>query len=109
MIKARPATQPEFEIIEVTDPEEIAKAKAQRKKSDRNFAWFQQRSKEIYERYRGKCVCIAGEELFVADSALEAKALGRTAHPDDDGSFVQYIPRKLGRHIYANRRILAGL
>src|SRR5262245_21195528 len=77
---------------EVTDPAELAKAQAQRERFERNFAWFQAHATEIYQRYPGKSVCIADQELFVADSSAEAWALGEAAHPEDDGSFVQYIP-----------------
>ena len=90
-----PATElPPVTMKVVTDPVEIAKARAQWEQSDRNFAWFRQHSKDIYERYRGKYICIAGAELFVADSALAAQALGKAAHPDDEGSLVEYIPRE---------------
>jgi hypothetical protein len=87
---------------EVTDPAELAKAQAQRERFERNFAWFQAHAKEIYQQYRGKSVCIAGQELFVADSSAEAWALGEAAHPEDDGSFVQYIPLEKVARIYAN-------
>src|SRR5919201_4176759 len=51
---------------EVTDPEELAKARAQRERFDRNSAWLQAHITEIYACYRGKCVVLAGEELFAA-------------------------------------------
>jgi hypothetical protein len=89
---------------EVTDPDEIAKARAQRERFDRNAAWLQAHGSEIYPRYRGKCICIAGEELFVAETPEEAIAQAKAAHPKDDGSFVQYIPRAQFARIYANRR-----
>ncbi|MCI0491233.1 MAG: hypothetical protein L0229_31975 [Blastocatellia bacterium] len=79
---------------EVTDPEELAGARAQRERFDRNAAWLQAHAEEIYSRHRGKCLCIAGEELFVADTPEEALALATAAHPEDDGSFVHYVPRE---------------
>ena len=87
---------------EVTDPEELAKARAQRKRFDRNSAWLQAHIAEIYARYRGKCICIAGEELFVADTPEEALALATAAHPKDDGRFLRYIPREKLDRIYAH-------
>jgi hypothetical protein len=87
---------------EVSDPGELAKARAQRERFDRNVAWFQARASEVYTRYRGKCICVAGEELFVADTPEEALALATTAHPEDDGSFLRYIPREKLDRIYAN-------
>jgi hypothetical protein len=89
---------------EVTDPEELAKARAQRERFDRNAAWLQAHGAEIYPRYRGKCLCIAGEELFVADTAVEALALATTAHPEDDGRFLHYVPREKVARIYAGQR-----
>ncbi len=90
-------------IEEVTDPDEVVKARAQRKRFDRNSAWLQAHGQELYARHRGKCVCVAGEEAFVADTPEEAMGLARAAHPDDDGSFVQYIPRERYARIYAHR------
>lgn len=87
---------------EVTDPEELAQARAQRELFDRNSAWLQAHATEVFSRHRGKCICIAGEELFVADTPEEALALAKAAHPDDDGRFVHYIPREKLARIYAD-------
>jgi hypothetical protein len=87
---------------EVTDAEELAKAQAQRERFDRNAAWLQAHVAEVYARYRGKCICIAGEELFVADTPEEALALATAAHPEDDGRFLRYIPREKLVRIYAD-------
>ena len=89
---------------EITDPVEVAKARAQREQFDRNAAWLQAHAHEVYSQNRGKCICIAGEELFVADTPQEANALAEAAHPEDDGSFVRYIPKKNIPRVYANRR-----
>src|SRR2546425_10957334 len=105
------ANQP-FPMVmeEVTDPEELAKARAQRQRFDRNSAWLQAHATEVYARYRGKCVVVAGEELFVADTPEEAWASAAAAHPEDDGSFMRYIPREKVARIYANqRRVVAVL
>ena len=87
---------------EVTDPEELAKARAQRERFDRNSNWLQAHIAEIYARYRGKCICIAGEELFVAETPEEALARATAAHPEDDGRFLRYIPREKLDRIYAH-------
>ena len=94
--------RPPIIMEEVTDPVELAKARAQRKRFDRNAAWLQAHASEIYPRYRGKCICIAGEELFVADTPEEVIAQAAAAHPEDDGRFVRYIPREKLARIYAN-------
>ena len=86
---------------EVTDPAELAQARARRQRFDRNSAWLQAHAAEIYPRYRGKCICIAGEGLFVADTPEDALALATAAHPEDDGRFLRYIPREKLDRIYA--------
>jgi hypothetical protein len=89
-------------VEEVTDPDENAAAGVRRERFDRNSAWLQAHVKEVYSRYRGKCVVIAGEELFAADTPEDAWALANAAHPEDDGSFIRYIPREKMARIYAN-------
>jgi hypothetical protein len=89
---------------EVTDPEELATARALRERADRNAAWLQAHAGEVYPRCRGKYLCIAGQELFVGETAREALARARAAHPDDDGAFVRYIPLEKLARIYADRR-----
>ena len=86
---------------EITDPDEMAKARALRDRFNRNFAWLQAHAAEVFARYRGKCICIAGEELFVADTPEEAMAQAMAAHPNDDGSFMHYIPKQKVARIYA--------
>jgi hypothetical protein len=93
--------RPPITLEEVTDPEELAQAQRQHERFDRNFAWLQAHASEVHANYRGKCICIAGEELFVADTPEKALALGAAAHPDDDGSFVHYIPLEKLTRIYA--------
>lgn len=67
-----------------------------------NAAWLQVHATEVYTRYRGKCICIAGEELFAADTPEEVLALATAAHPEDDGRFLHYIPREKMARIYTN-------
>ena len=45
-----------------------------------------------------------GEELFAADTPEEAWALATTAHPEDNGSFIRYIPPEKVARIYAHQR-----
>jgi hypothetical protein len=93
---------PPVVMEEITDPEELAKAHAQRDRFDRNSAWLQAHIAEIYSRHRGKCICVAGGEVFVADSPEEALALATAAHPEDDGRFLRYIPQEKVARIYAH-------
>jgi hypothetical protein len=88
---------------EVTDPEELAKARAQDERFERNSTWLQAHIAEIYSQYRGKCICIAGEELFVADTPQEVIDLASAAHPEDNGKLLRYIPREKVARVYAHR------
>ena len=93
--------QPHIVMEEVTDPQEIARARKQRKLFDRNAAWLQRHIPEVYSQHRGKCICIAGEELFVADTAQQAVTLAKAAHPEDDGWFTRFVPKEKVARIYA--------
>jgi hypothetical protein len=102
---------PPIQVVmeEVTDPQEIAKAKAQMEQARRNSAWLQARAREIYTQHRGKFIVVAGEELFVGDTPEEAITLAKAAHPEDKGLPSQYIyPRKMAR-AYGNQRRMAIL
>jgi hypothetical protein len=93
----------------VTDPDEIARSEARRKCFERNLAWFQAQAEDIYRVHRGKCICIAGQQLFVADSPQEVLTLARTAHPHDEGLFTRYIPQERLARIYAAQRSVASV
>ena len=90
----------------VTDPDELAKAKAQDERFQRNWAWFEEHAADIYARHRGKCLCVAGQELFVGTTPQEALELAKAAHPEDDGFFTRYIPKTKAYRIYENRRFV---
>ena len=91
-------------LEEVTDPAELAQALAQWERFDRNWTWFRARDEEVYEQFRGQCVVIAGEEIFAADEPEAAWALAKAAHPEDDGSFIIYVPREKATRIYGYHR-----
>ena len=103
------AEHPPLVMEIVTDPAELARSKARGQRFERNRAWFQAHAQEIGENCRGKCICIAGEQLFVADTPEEALAGARAAHPDDDGYCLHYIYMERAASIYAHRRHLAPL
>ena len=100
-----PAQQrPTVIMEEVTDPEELAKAHLQHERFERNSTWLQSHIAEVYSYYRGKCICVAGEELFVADTPQEVIDLANVAHPEDDGKLLRYIPKEKVARVYAPRR-----
>ena len=86
---------------EVTDPSELERARKQRVQFDQNSAWLQEHISEVYLKHRGKCICVAGRELFVADTTKEAITLAGSAHPQDEGWFTRYIPSERVARIYA--------
>jgi len=94
---------------EVTDPVELARARARRERFERNLAWFQAHAAELYPAHRGKCLCVAGEELFVADTPEAVLALARAAHPDDEGRFTRYLPKQKLARLYADQWYVAPL
>jgi len=104
MIRTTPINykRPQIEVFELTDPRECELARLQRKQFDRNSAWLQQHIAEVYApANRGKIVCIAGQEAFFGDTDKEVAAHAATAHPDDRGSFIRYIPRQKVTWVYA--------
>jgi hypothetical protein len=92
---------------EVTDPVQIAQARAQRQRFDRNWAWFEAHAADIYKQHRGRFLAVAGQELFVGDTVQDVLAQARSAHPEDDGLFTRYIPRERAQRVYAYQRTLA--
>jgi hypothetical protein len=93
-------------IVEDLDAAEMARARARGERFQRNLAWFSAHALEIGDAHRGKCICIAGEELFVADTPEQALALAKAAHPEDDGPFIHYIYRERMPRIYDHQRLL---
>lgn len=91
-------------VEEVRDPESLALHRRQRDRFDQNVAWFRQHASGIYRNHRGRCIAVAGEELFVADTPDQARAQAKAAHPDDDGAFVRYIPQERMPRVYAGSR-----
>jgi hypothetical protein len=87
---------------EVTDLQELAQARARREQADRNAAWLQAHGGEVYPKYRGKCLCVAGEELFGGDTPEEVLSQARAARPEDAGFFLHYIPHEKVARIYAD-------
>jgi hypothetical protein len=93
---------PPVVMEEVTDPVQQAEARARHERFGHNLAWLQAHTDEAYA-HRGKFICIADEELFVADTAEEVLALAAAAHQEDNGRFTLYIPRERMARIYAMR------
>jgi hypothetical protein len=91
---------------EVTDPEELARAHAQDQLFERNWAWLEAHAAEVYTVHRDRCVCVSGEELFVADTPQQVLNLAKAAYPEDDSRFTLYIPRDKRARTYVDQRRL---
>jgi hypothetical protein len=86
--------EPVIMIEEVMTPEEAEAAQKQWEQFNRNSDWLDEHVPEVYGTHRGKCICVAGQELFVSNSVEEAVAKAKAAHPEDLGWFTRYIPRQ---------------
>ena len=96
------ATSAPLVMAEVTDPVELASIKSRRERFRKNSDWLEANISLVYAQHRGQFICVSGEELFTADTALEAVALARKAHPEDDGFLLRYVPREKMERIYAH-------
>jgi hypothetical protein len=93
-------------LDEPITPEELAAFRARQARYDRNWDWLEAHAAEAYS-HRGKVLCVAGQQLFVADTVEEAVAQAKAAHPDDDGRLIRYVPKDRLERIYAHRRSVA--
>jgi hypothetical protein len=105
MIVAKPTP---LVMYEVTDPHELAKAKIQHEQFDKNLEWLEPRIPQIYAQNRGKCIVVAGQELFVSEDPLDAVAQAKKAHPEDHGILLRYVPKVKMERIYVHQGALVG-
>ena len=94
----------QYVIEDVTDPDDIARFRAQDVRHRRNSEWLQTHWAEVLPRARGKFLAVAEQEAFIADTPAEAWAWVDAMHPEDNGAFVRYIRSEEGPRIYADRR-----
>jgi hypothetical protein len=83
--------EPRFIIEEVSDPNEIARCRAQDEQHRRNNEWLQAHWADVLPQARGKFLAVAGQEPFIADTPEEAWAWVDATHPEDSGAIVHYI------------------
>jgi hypothetical protein len=96
-----------FTIEEVTEPAELARARAQHERTERNLEWLQAHWADLLPQARGKFLVVAGQQAFVADTPEEAWNRAEAAHPEDDGAFIRYVRPHKGPRIYADCRQMA--
>jgi hypothetical protein len=94
MVVAKPVklgvTSIEYEIV--TDPVQRAAKALQEAQFTLNSNWLKEHSSEVFAKYRGKFICIAGQEVFAADLPEDAWAMAEAAHPEDEGVVSHFIP-----------------
>src|SRR5258708_17944355 len=73
----------EFVIEEVTDPNEIARHRAQDERHARNLKWLESHWGDL-PHARGRYVAVANEQPFVADTAEAAWNYGHAQSPPAD-------------------------
>lgn len=95
--------EPKLIVEEITDPAEIERRHRGREQFQRNSSWLQDHWPDLLPQALGKHIAVAGQEAFIADTAEEAVARARAAHPGDQGRFVQYVRPERGPRIYGNR------
>jgi hypothetical protein len=101
--------QPKFIIEEVTDPVEIARFNKQHAQAQQNWNWLEAHWPDLLPQALGKYVAVAGQEAFLAEDGVEARARAVAAHPEDMGVILQYVSPEKGPRIYANRREVVPL
>lgn len=104
-----PPEPPLVIVEEQLSPEELAAFHARHERHERNLAWLEVHGPEVYAQHRGRHICVAGGELFVADTAQEVLALAKAAHPEDDGRVLWYLSPIPGPRIYANQRPMVSV
>jgi hypothetical protein len=82
---------PEVTVEIETDPVEIERSRAQQAQADANWDWLRSRLVELAVGNRGRYLCVAGQQAFIADTPVEARRLAREAHPDDKGIVSHYF------------------
>jgi hypothetical protein len=91
-------------LEEVTDPAEIARMRVEHARFRRDIDWLKAHWPDLLPRAYGKFLAVSGQQAFMADTAEEARALARAAHPENQGPWVQYVRPPGGPRIYACRR-----
>ena len=97
----------QYVIEDVTNPDDIARFRAQDARHRRNSEWLQTHWAEGLSQARGKFVAVAGQEAFIADTPAEAWAWVDAMHPEGNGALVRYIrpeegPRSCGSSVSGN-------
>jgi hypothetical protein len=86
--------------FEEPEPEELIPFREFMQQFNRNSAWLNLHWKDILPKAAGKFIAIAGEEAFVSETHQEAWSRAKAAHPEDLGTFSQFVPSGKGPRIF---------
>lgn len=100
MIKTDTTNENQLAMEIESDADLCAEIAARLARCRRNVRWLERHAADAYAQ-RGKYICIAGQELFVAETPEEAIRAAESAHPDDDGRLTLYIPLEKAVRVYA--------
>lgn len=78
------------------DPAHAAAVRAHLERTQRNGDWLAGHWAELLPSAQGRCVAVAGQEAFVADTPEDAWRMARAA-------ILQYVPKTTAPRIYAIR------
>ena len=92
--------EPHYVIEDVTNPDDIARFRAQDARHRRNSEWLQTHWADVLPQARGKFLAVAGQEAFIADTPAQAWAWVDQTHPEDNGATVEYVRPEKGPRIY---------
>ena len=79
MIISKDQEAPQIVMEIVTDPVMLGKARALDERFKRNWEWYEPQISGVFQKYRGKCICVAGQEIFAGDTPQEALEAARAA------------------------------
>lgn len=94
-------TEPSLVMEIVTDSKRLESDCRRRARAEANYRWLADHAEQIRATCRGKCVCIAGKELFVGDTPEQALVAARAGHPEDDGIVLHYVPKTKTIRVYS--------
>lgn len=100
---SRPGRWPITMIEGMTDPEFLEAAVRRREQAERNAAWLEAHGDDVFDQYRGQCICVSEGDVFAGGSAIESLMLAEAAHPDDGGRLLCQVPAERATRISAYR------
>jgi hypothetical protein len=102
-LQEKPVAENHCIIEAIDDDARSGPARGQIERGWRNLNWLTANWATLLPQAQGRFVAVAGQESFLADSAVAAWAWAKSDHPNDDGAIVQYVRQDQGPRIYLAR------